>query len=97
MELAFEHLLELFPGGPEPDPGRPQSFMHICLRTDDIHADVERLRAAGITIDKEIKLGLDHNLQAWITDPDGNKIELMQLSENSPQRRVASGKLKAES
>jgi lactoylglutathione lyase len=63
--------------------------MHICLRTDDIHADVERIRGEGIPIDVEVKMGLDHNLQAWITDPDGNRIELMQLSEASPQRETA--------
>ena len=45
--------------------------------------------AAGVVIDREPKLGLDHNWQAWISDPDGNKIELMQLAEDSPQRRVA--------
>ena len=40
-------------------------------------------------LDKEIKEGLHKNLQAWITDPDGNKIELMQMSPESPQSRVA--------
>ena len=37
-------------------------------------------------IDREPKLGLDHNWQAWISDPDGNKIELMPLVKDSPQR-----------
>ena len=87
--IGGDRFLEFFPGGPSPDPARQQSFMHICLATDDIAADVEKIRAAGITIDKEIKEGLDKNLQAWITDPDGNKIELMQMSPESPQSRVA--------
>jgi lactoylglutathione lyase len=43
----------------------------------------------GSTIDREPKQGLDGNWQAWISDPDGNAIELMQLEEDSPQRRVA--------
>jgi lactoylglutathione lyase len=89
LHVGGDRFIEVFPGGPAPDPNRQQSFRHICLRTDDIHADVERIRAAGIPIDVEVKMGLDHNLQAWITDPDGNKIELMQLSEESPQRQAA--------
>jgi lactoylglutathione lyase len=28
---------------------------------------------------------MDHNWQAWIDDPDGNAIELMQISPDSPQ------------
>jgi lactoylglutathione lyase len=89
LHIAGDRFLELFPGGPEPDPARLQSFKHICLATDDIHVTVEHLRAQGIAIDREPKLGLDNNLQAWITDPDGNAIELMQLSDDSPQRRIA--------
>ena len=89
LHIGGDRFIEVFPGGPAPDLGRQQSFMHICLRTDDIHADVERIRGEGIPIDVEVKMGLDHNLQAWITDPDGNRIELMQLSEASPQRETA--------
>ena len=46
---------------------------------------------AGLFI-REPKLGLDHNLQAWIKDPDGNAIELMQITPESPQRAVADGR-----
>ena len=88
LHIAGDRFVEVFPGGPPPDPDRKSSFMHLCLLTDDLHATVEQLRASGITIDREPKLGLDHNWQAWISDPDGNKIELMQLAEESPQRRV---------
>jgi lactoylglutathione lyase len=91
LHISGDRFLELFPNGPEPNPSVQVSFKHICLATDDIRGDVEKYRAAGITIDIEVKLGLDHNLQAWIKDPDGNAIELMQLSEKSPQRAVARG------
>lgn len=91
LHVAGDRFVEVFPNGPEPDPKRRASFMHLCLLTDDLRACVERLRASGITIDREPKVGLDHNLQAWIKDPDGNAIELMQLVEDSPQRQVARG------
>jgi lactoylglutathione lyase len=42
-----------------------------------------------VTIHGEPKMGLDGNLQAWIRDPDGNVIELMQIADASPQWRAA--------
>lgn len=90
LHVGGDRFLELFPGGPE-TPVSGGSFMHICLRSDDLHADVAALEAKGIAIDRGPSMGLDRNWQAWVTDPDGNAIELMQLSEDSPQRQVARG------
>jgi len=89
LHVSGDRFIEVFPGGPSPDPDREQSFRHICLLTDDINAAVEGLRENGAPIDTEPLLGLDGNLQAWTHDPDGNQIELMQLSEQSPQRQTA--------
>ena len=91
LHVGGDRFLELFPDGPGPDPGRVQSFKHVCLLTADLRAAVEALRGQGVAIEREPKEGLDGNLQAWIRDPDGNAIELMQLVESSPQRRVARG------
>jgi lactoylglutathione lyase len=89
LHIAGDRFLEVFPGGPPPDPDRAQSFMHLCLLADDIHAVCEHLRAEGVALDREPVVGLDGNWQAWVRDPDGNAIELMQLSEDSPQRKAA--------
>lgn len=89
LHLGGDRFLELFPRGPEPDVNRVQSFRHVCFLTDDLVGLVEHLRAQGVAIEREPKLGLDNNLQAWIRDPDGNAIELMQLDETSPQRQTA--------
>ncbi|PZA08707.1 MULTISPECIES: VOC family protein [unclassified Meiothermus] len=91
LHVGGDRFLEVFPGGPAPDPSRNSSFMHLCLVTDDLHRTVEELKAKGISIERGPSLGLDHNWQAWIKDPDGNDIELMQLAEHSPQRKVARG------
>jgi lactoylglutathione lyase len=88
LHVAGDRFIELFPGGPSPDPDRHGSFKHLCLLTDDLHAYVDRLRSAGVAIDREPSVGLDHNWQAWVRDPDGNQIELMQLVEESPHRQV---------
>jgi lactoylglutathione lyase len=95
LHVAGDRFVEMFPGGPPPDPNRKGSFMHLCLLVDDLQATVARLRAAGVAIDREPKVGLDRNWQAWIHDPDGNPIELMQLEEDSAQRRVARGEVTA--
>lgn len=91
LHIGGDRFLELFPGGPAPDANRVQSFRHVCLLTDDLQGMVDRLREQGVTIERELVEGLDTNLQAWIRDPDGNAIELMQLAESSPQRRTARG------
>ena len=80
-------FLELFYGGvndyswDEED----RAYNHLCIGVDDIHAITEKLQGAGYTMDILPKLGCDGNWQAWVTDPDGVRIELMQISENSPQ------------
>jgi lactoylglutathione lyase len=89
LHVSGDRFIEVFPGGPPPDSDRTQSFMHICLLTDDLHAAVEHLRENGAPIDREPTAGRDGNWQAWTRDPDGNEIELMQLSEESPQWRTA--------
>lgn len=94
LHIAGDRFLELFPHGPSEEnrAGQDrQSFRHICLMVDDIEATVDSVRAADIAIDVEPKMGLDFNMQAWIRDPDGNPIELMQISDRSPQRAVADG------
>jgi len=52
-----------------------QSFQHICLEVDDVAAAVADLRHRGVEV-TDPKLGLDQSWQAWLSDPDGNRIEL---------------------
>ena len=90
LHVGGDRFLEVFPGGPSPDPNLAQSFMHLCLLTDDLHAVCEHIRTEGVALDREPVVGVDGNRQAWVKDPDGNAIELMQLSGDSPQRKAAS-------
>lgn len=61
------------------------NLMHVCFECDDVYKTVEELRAKGVEIDVEPSQGKDFNYQAWIHDPDGNKIELMTIDPKSPQ------------
>ena len=60
-------------------------FLHIALEVDDIHATCEKLRAAGVPILREPGMGLERTWQCWVTDPDGNAVELMEYTEDSRQ------------
>ncbi len=49
----------------------------INYRVDDLDALLDQLRAAGITIDPK-REDADYGRFAWITDPEGNRLELWQ-------------------
>ena len=55
----------------------------MCLTIDDIDSVIAQLEAAGIPLSRPKKLAMDGNYQAWIEDPDGNRIELMQMAPDS--------------
>ncbi len=52
---------------------------HICLGVDDLDATLAFLEQAGIPLLLPKKMAVDRNWQAWIEDPDGNRVELMQI------------------
>ncbi len=58
---------------------------HLCLLTDDISAAAENIKAAGYPLDSDVSFGSDGNWQCWTHDPDGNRIEIMQMGEESLQ------------
>lgn len=74
IHVGGRSFLELFEG-PLAEPAKTPGFKHICLEVNDIQATVQALRARGVEV-SDIKLGMDQSYQAWITDPDGYRIEL---------------------
>jgi lactoylglutathione lyase len=86
VQVAPGHFIELFPGSKHiaPQPGVDAGYNHFCLLVDDIHATVRALGERGLVIEGEPTKGLDNNYQYWVTDPDGNRIELMQIMAGSP-------------
>jgi len=76
-------FLELFAGEHDARDDR-QSYRHFCLQVEDIAAEVDRLRKAGLTV-SDVKTGTDRSYQAWLEDPDGNRIELHGYTPDSKQ------------
>jgi lactoylglutathione lyase len=87
LRVTDDQFLELFPEGVgDRAPGREVvAINHICLTVGDLDRTVADLVAAGVTIAREIRTGADGNRQAWIDDPDGNRIEIMEMSPASVQ------------
>ena len=87
LRITDDHYLEIFPGA-ENDraPGwNANGVNHLCFTIEDLDAKTGHIKAAGIALTSEIKQGLDGNRQAWIEDPDGNRIELMEMTHDCLQ------------
>lgn len=80
--------LELFPGGTGAAETQGTGVNHLSLTVDDIEETERHLRKAGIPLTAPLdpsRRGLDHNRGMWIADPDGNRIEIMEMAPNCIQ------------
>lgn len=59
-------------------------YKHFCLEVTGLDEYCAKLKTRGVEV-SEISLGMDHSRQAWVTDPDGNQIELMEYGPASLQ------------
>jgi lactoylglutathione lyase len=95
LYIAPSQFLELFPGGSEePRTGeRVIGHSHVCYEVENAAAYLELLRSRGAPVDGELKRGYSRCVQFWTRDPDGNRIEIMELAPDSLQaeanRRIA--------
>jgi lactoylglutathione lyase len=85
LRVTDELYLELFPGGDGGKAVGPEhtGVHHLCLTTDDIEKTAEHLESVGIPASAPLvpsKRGVDGNRGMWITDPDGNRIEIMEMA-----------------
>jgi lactoylglutathione lyase len=71
IELTYNYGVDKYDHG--------GAFGHIAIGVDDCHAACERIRASGGSVTREagpVKGGT--TVIAFVTDPDGYKIELIQ-------------------
>lgn len=76
-------FIEIFIEGATPNFERP-IIRHLCLEVDDIDGVIAELRSKDVDVTDK-KMGGDQSLQAWLTDPSGVSIELMQYTAESSQ------------
>ena len=75
LELTYNHGVHSYEAG--------TAYGHIAISADDIHVACDAARKAGAIISREpgpVKGGT--TVIAFITDPDGYKIELIQRGDN---------------
>ncbi len=83
LKAGESTFIEVFVENGETQIERPL-IRHFCLEVENLDAVCETLRSKGVEVSAK-KLGGDGAWQAWITDPSGVRIELMQYSEDSSQ------------
>jgi lactoylglutathione lyase len=97
LRITDTQFLEVFPEGVGDRAADRDAvgYNHICLEIADIDVALRELEAARVPLIREKQMGADGNWQAWIEDPDGHRIELMQMMPDGLQAkalaRMASG------
>lgn len=90
LRITDTQFLELIAGAQTsqaPADG-PAGVTHICLTIEDLDVEVARLAANGVKLTSPITLGQDGNRGAWIEDPEGTRIELMEMAEDCLQYKA---------
>ena len=89
VRVTDQQFLEFFPNGTGEKPPRGTvGYDHLCLTVADIEATLADLARRGVPLDRGLQTGRDGNRQAWIVDPEGNRIELMEMSATSQQAQA---------
>jgi lactoylglutathione lyase len=71
-------------GGKVEDLAIGTRYKHFCLEVIGLDEFCKELKSKEVDI-SEISMGMDNSRQAWIADPDGNAIELMEYGPLSLQ------------
>lgn len=90
LRITDDQYLEVFPDavGERAPPQDGNGLNHICLTVDDLDDVLRQLGERDVPLSRPLKVGADGNRQAWIEDPDGNRIELMEMAAGSLQARA---------
>ena len=85
LEFAKGQYVEIFANGKhkiEP-PADAIGYQHFCLIVDDIDETLKHLAAMNVHPQRPPREGRSHYRIAFISDPDGNVIELMEIRPES--------------
>jgi lactoylglutathione lyase len=89
LRITDELYIELLPGGTgRAGDQQAAGLNHLCLTTPDIEATAAHLATVGIPLVSPLdpsKRGVDGNRGMWIVDPDGNRIEIMEMAPTCDQ------------
>jgi lactoylglutathione lyase len=64
----------------------PGGLSHLVISTADLHATLDQLAERGVEAEPPSSPdGSDDFWTTWLTDPDGNRIEMVQWPEGHPE------------
>ena len=90
MGNAIIELFEYHSPTPKPlDPGQrvcDHGYTHICLEVEDIEAEYDRLKAAGMTFHGPLPKSASGMRAIYGKDPEGNVIELLELTDSDGKK-----------
>lgn len=84
IEIFDQHLAASQWGGNLDPLAAGNRFGHLCFEVSGLAGFRDALIARSVSVG-EIRTGSDNSLQAWLSDPDGNRIELMEYTHRSAQ------------
>ena len=81
LRITDEQYLEIFPNATSDTCADFESngLNHICLTVPNISEFIAEMAQLGIPLWRQCRTGGDRNEQAWIRDPDENRIEVMEV------------------
>ena len=91
IELFYSSIIE---PAPEQDDNHPYS--HFCYEVANIEEIIGKAGDGPYHLHKPLKKGRDDNLQCWFRDPNGQLVEVMQMSPDSPQMKFRKQCMKPE-
>jgi lactoylglutathione lyase len=104
IRVSKGQFIELFPESyPGNNNAHFRSHLHFCFEVDNFSEIIRKLEAKGVPVHKgpvrdyphleepyeKHPLGMCGSLCAFISDPEGNDIELMQFTDKSMQRKCS--------
>ena len=85
IKLGNNTFIEVFKG----TPGDIGNIQHVAIEVSDLDALIRRIRDHGHEVEDK-KLGADSSWQAWVSDPNGIRIEFHEYTADS--RQLVGGK-----
>lgn len=89
LHISVGQYLEICLGGEsksEFDDQKSIGVRHLCFTVEDLEKFKKGAEGRGVIFDSEILDTRDKNINVWLYDPEGNKLEIVQTGPESPQQ-----------
>jgi len=95
LHISEGQYLELCLGGNERpvfDDSKNVGVRHISFTVEDLTKAKREMEQKGVLFDSDILNTRDHNKNVWLFDPEGNKLEIVQIQPDSPHKKFEDSK-----